>query len=209
MKGSSGRRTRVGVVTDTHVGDELAKLPGEVVRRLEGVDLIVHAGDMCDLAVLDELDRVAPVVAVRGNHDPPDCPLPDQTVIEIGGARLGITHGIRPALTEYASAGLLWATGRLRVEAHCRALARRLPPVDVLVFGHIHMPVRSRIGRTLFFSPGSVYQPELDPEFDWSSRARRAYRAVRNQLPVSYRTPAVGVIEVDGGEVSAHAVRLQ
>ena len=54
---------RIGVVTDTHVGDHLPALPPEVLERFDGVDLIIHGGDVNDPRVLDELREVAPVAA--------------------------------------------------------------------------------------------------------------------------------------------------
>ena len=200
---------RVGVITDTHVGDELAALPREALELLAGSDLILHAGDICDPAVLAQLEELAPVLAVRGNHDPADVDLPEQVVVEVGGARIGMTHGVRAAAIEHLSAAAFIAAGRLDVEGHCRALVRRFPPVDCLVFGHLHIPVRRTVGATLCFSPGALYQPEADPGFDWSTRSRRIYRAVRGRLPDGYRRPAVGFLEIAPGRLGAHAVALR
>jgi putative phosphoesterase len=60
---------RIGVLADTHVGEHLPALPPEVLERFDGVDLIVHAGDVAVPRVLEELAEGAPVAAVRGNHD--------------------------------------------------------------------------------------------------------------------------------------------
>jgi len=199
---------RVGILSDTHVGDELPRLPSEAIRHLAGVDLILHAGDLIEPGVLSELEQIAPVVAVRGNHDPARIAVPDHTVLELEGLRIGLTHGTRPALVEHLSAAAWVVTGRLDIAGHCRALVRRFPPVDCVVFGHLHIPIRQMVGPTLCFSPGSVYQPEGDPSFDWSSRSRRIYRAVRRRLPESYRRSAVGVLELAEGRVRAHAVEL-
>jgi putative phosphoesterase len=199
---------RVGVLTDTHVGDELTRLPEEVLERLADADLILHAGDLIEPGVLGELEQIAPVVAVRGNHDPGDLVAPDRTVLEIEGARIGLTHGIRPMVVERLSAAAWVATGRLDIAGHCRALVRGFPPVDCVVFGHLHIPVRRMVGTTLCFSPGPVYQPESDPSFDWSSRSRRIYRAVRSRLPASYRRPAIGMLDVSRGRIRARAIAL-
>ena len=56
--------TRVGLISDTH-----GLLRPQVLDFLRGSDLILHAGDLCDTALLDELARIAPVTAVRGNND--------------------------------------------------------------------------------------------------------------------------------------------
>ena len=85
---------RIGVVTDTHVGEHLPVLPQEVGTALAGVDLIIHAGDLTDPSVLDALHRVAPVVAVRGNHDHDagHRDLPEHLLVRAGGARIGVTQ---------------------------------------------------------------------------------------------------------------------
>ena len=61
--------TRIGVVADSHVGEYLDALPAELFAALHGCDLVLHAGDISRPWVLDELARIAPVVAVRGDHD--------------------------------------------------------------------------------------------------------------------------------------------
>lgn len=200
---------RIGVVTDTHVGDELERLPPEVGRRLAGVDLILHAGDLCEPGVLSELREIAPVVAVQGNHDSPASGLPLGTVIDLNGTRIGLIHGTRPGTIEALSAASWLALGHLPLTSHLRALRRRLgAPVDLIVTGHLHLPLRRVIDGTLFFSPGSVYQPELDPSFAWDGRMRRIYARLRGRLPASWKRPAVGIIEVGIAGLATHAIPL-
>src|SRR6478609_3392280 len=79
---------RVGIISDTHIPEFLPALPPAVATCFAGVDLILHAGDITGLAVLEELRTLAPVVAVRGNHDRLDLPLKRR--VEIGGARIGL-----------------------------------------------------------------------------------------------------------------------
>jgi uncharacterized protein len=62
-------RRRIGVVADTHVGEYLDALPAGTLEALEGCDLVLHAGDLSVPSVLEDLEQVAPVVAVRGDHD--------------------------------------------------------------------------------------------------------------------------------------------
>ena len=92
--------------------------------------------------------------------------------------------------------------GRLAVDDHCRALARQVPPADLVVFGHLHIPIDRTLAGTRFYSPGSVYQPELDPAFSWDGAVRRLYARVRRRLPASAKRPAVGLVEVDGSEMT-------
>lgn len=62
---------RIGVVADTHIPGRARALPEALLRGLAGVDLILHAGDICVAPVLDWLAELAPVIAVAGNNDPP------------------------------------------------------------------------------------------------------------------------------------------
>lgn len=183
-------------------------MPSEAIEAFGDVDLVIHAGDICEPEVIRDLENVAPVVAVRGNHDRNDWDLPDTAVVDVAGARIGVIHGERHPMIEYSSALWLLATGRVRMGSHCRALARQLPKVDCLVSGHIHIPIDRTINGTHFFSPGAAYQPEGDPDFDWSSRGRRIYRAVRRRLPAESLTPAVGVLEITNGRIHARAIQL-
>src|SRR5260370_33108169 len=84
---------RVGVIEDTHVPEALSALPGEIAGLFQGVDLILHAGDISSKEVLDELRLVAPGVAGRGNHDRID--LPGTAIVDVGGKSIGLIHGQR------------------------------------------------------------------------------------------------------------------
>jgi uncharacterized protein len=197
------RRYRVGVVADTHVGDALPALPEGVVRALEGVDLIVHAGDVTIAAVLGQLERIAPVVAVQGNHDRrADLELPAARIVRIGGARIGVTHGDRGPLAEagWGLAGIV--AGRPVLAGVPRTLASRFVDVDCVVFGHFHVPFVGRTGEVTVFSPGSVYVVDADPAAGTPRGVKgRAYRRYRRGLPVEARRPQVGVLEIVDGIV--------
>jgi putative phosphoesterase len=199
--------TRIGVVTDTHVGDELPALPNEVLERLAEVDLVVHAGDLVEPDILQDLARVAPVIAVRGNHDR-NRSLPHSALLRVGGHRIAVVHGIRPAPIELGSALAFTFLGRLDVNSHCRALARLTPPADLVVFGHIHIPVDRTLAGTRFYSPGPVYQPELDPDFSWEGVPRRMYRRLRQRIPAHARRPAIGLLEVSTDGIAVQTIYL-
>jgi putative phosphoesterase len=117
--------TRLLLLADTHVPKRARDLPGEVWSEVEAADVVVHAGDWVDLALLDELEqRARRLVAVFGNNDLGELRerLPEMARAEIGGVRLGVVHETGPA------------KGR---EARCAAA---YPDLDVLVFGHSHIP---------------------------------------------------------------------
>lgn len=201
---------RIGVVTDTHVAEHLPVLPHAVCDALAGVDLIIHAGDLTGLAVLDDLRAVAPVVAVRGNHDceAGHTSLPRDLVVRAAGRRIGVTHGTRARAVEAAGGLASLALGRPELLGFHRAARRRFGVVDAVVVGHIHMPVHRVVDGTLLFSPGAVYVPEADPHFDWSTLPGRAYRRFRAGVPTAALVPAVGVLEVDAAGVRARRIPL-
>jgi len=201
---------RIGVVADTHVGDHVARLPPEVPEALEGVDLILHAGDLSHAIVLEELGRVAPVVAVRGNHDERAglAGLPRDALVRAGGARIGLTHGSRRAAVEMAAGLASLATGRARLLGFERTMRRRFGEVDCVVVGHVHLPIHRLVDGVLVFSPGAVYAPEQDPGYDWSGLGGAAYRRFRQSLPAAARVPSVGVIEVGRAGLRASVVPL-
>jgi len=128
---------RVGVLSDTH-----ARLFGEisprVLQALSNVDLIVHAGDIVTLGVLEGLRQFGEVKAVRGNMDSAELwrLLPEKELIVIGGKKIGISHG----------SGSPWG-----IEHRVRAL---FDEVDVIIYGHSHEARNEQIGSILFFNPG-------------------------------------------------------
>lgn len=131
---------RIGVLSDTHVqsgSDAATRLLQLLSKHIADVDLILHAGDVADPALLACFGP--PVYAVRGNIDPPDPQLPQQRVLEVAGWRFGLIHGWG------APAGLVQ---RIRQNFSGESL-------DCIVFGHSHYPYNQRHGGTLFFNPGS------------------------------------------------------
>ncbi len=132
---------RIGVISDTHVPVYAPRVPEKLLRGLEGVDLILHAGDIVELGVLDELRQIADTQAVCGNMDPADvrAHLPGRRVVAVAGRRIGLVHGSGPPF------GL---TGRV-AEVFCRE------GVDMIVFGHSHRPWAGQAEGVAMFNPGS------------------------------------------------------
>lgn len=127
----------LGVLSDTHLYRQ--PVPARVLRALEGVELILHAGDILEMAVLEELGRIAPVEAVVGNMDIGDVRevLPQKRVIEVAGRRIGLIHG---------SGASQHIISRVREE---------FEEVDVVVFGHTHQAYNREEDGVYFFNPGS------------------------------------------------------
>src|ERR671937_2440826 len=91
---------RIGVVADTHHPEFLDALPAKLFEVFEGVELILHAGDVGGRETLERLSAIAPVQAVRGDHDPALTDLPRERIVEAGGRRIAIIHGNRSRLIE-------------------------------------------------------------------------------------------------------------
>lgn len=150
---------RIGLVADSHIPDRRRTLHPDMLQRLreEEVQLILHAGDISLPSVLRRLGAIAPVQAVRGNYDfffwPP---LPMSRVIELGGVRIGITHG-HGSLAKYAQDKFMYIVGRYKGVSFFADRAEQMLPkdVDVVVFGHSHFPVNKRSGGKLIVNPGS------------------------------------------------------
>jgi putative phosphoesterase len=187
---------RIGVVADTHVGEWIAELPGAVLEALAGVDVILHAGDITDLSVLERLAAVAPVVAVQGDHDrAAGIVLPRARVVEVAGYRIGLTHGRRARAIELVSALASLVLGRVVLTGFHRALRRRFRDVDAIVFGHLHLPISYWDRGILYFSPGAVHNAERAPGFAAGGVSARAYLRFRRSLAPDRAVPAIGIIE--------------
>ena len=155
-----GVTKRVGVVADTHCPEFLDHLPKRLFEVLQGVDLVVHAGDIDGEETLDALRRVAPVEAVRGDHDLSLSALPKFREIEVEGKRIVIVHGNRSRWLEEPNT-LLWTLSLGYFRPHrglARDLRRRFPNADAIVFGHTHRRQMDAIDGVLLFNPGGVHQ---------------------------------------------------
>lgn len=156
---TGGRWARVGVVADSHVGEYRDALPAGVAAALRGCDVIVHAGDVSVASALEPLREIAPVVAVAGDHDRGEAAaLPRMARLDVAGCRIGVMHGsvgraLDTAITVAqfpVPVALPW-----RRMVH-RGLRRRMPAVDVIVYGHWHAVTASDEDGVLMVSPGAL-----------------------------------------------------
>jgi putative phosphoesterase len=128
---------KIGVISDTHAS-ALEEIPAPVLTALSGVDLIVHAGDFTQRAVLEGLRALGEVRAVCGNMDSGEIKgmLPRQDLFLAGGKRIGLIHG----------AGAPWGiSNRVR---------NAFPDADIIIFGHSHQACNKYLGGSLLFNPG-------------------------------------------------------
>ena len=130
---------RVGLISDTHMPERCAALPPSLFEVLRGVDLLLHAGDMGELWVLERLSAIAPLVAVHGNDDTPDATreLPYQQLVAVGGVRILLWHShYRDQAQEMASR----RTDDWYVRLARWAERGRWAGARIVVFGHAHIP---------------------------------------------------------------------
>ena len=120
----------VGVISDTH-----GLLREKALRALDGVEHILHAGDVGDLRILERLQALAPVTAIRGNIDEegPCQTLPMIEIVELAGVTFYMLHNRQHLDLDPASAGF-----------------------GVVIYGHSHKPSIERSKGVLFFNPGSA-----------------------------------------------------
>jgi uncharacterized protein len=203
----------VGVLADTHCPEFIDRLPERVGQVLQGVQLILHAGDIDGPETIVELERIAPVEAVRGDHDRMLTALPASREVTIEGKRIVVTHGNVSRWLEEPMT-LLWtlSLGYLYFDGLLvRALRRRYPRADVIVYGHTHRPRIAMVGGALVFNPGGVHQwnPETARhrlgqrlgwfEWCWLQVARHIRR---------HPTPTVGILDIGPSGVVPRVIPL-
>ena len=133
---------KIGVISDTHIPDRADDIPKQIIEEFKKVDMILHAGDIAELSVLQKLKSLCKDVhAVWGNMDPEEVKktLAAKEIIKIGNYKIGLTHGEGPA-----DRILELLTSRFKDDK-----------VNIIVFGHSHRSFNESRGGMLFFNPGS------------------------------------------------------
>ena len=124
----------VGIISDTH-----GLLRSGVHEALAGVDVILHAGDVGGDEILSELGLIAPVKAVFGNTDPPGTPSLEESLrLAIDGVTIHVSHGHEIGTPTPVK------------------LAEAYPEADVIIYGHTHRQLVTRIGERLIINPGAA-----------------------------------------------------
>ncbi len=183
---------KIGLISDTHSAGSGRDLPAAVFDALAGCDLVLHCGDLECIGVLDYLEELAPVLAVRGYEDPvePGDRLANVSrIVEVAGVRIGMVHDIQwppPSIATTADGtGLVWpATG-------LGALLQKKfgGEVDVVVFGDTHEEMVEQKDGVLFVNPGSPTYPG------------------RRHTPGSLGT--VAILDIQDGEITPRIVDLE
>ena len=134
---------KLGVLSDTHL---IAPFPGfkkSVDHHFRDVDKILHLGDFTDLSIARYLSDLKELIAVCGNMDLQEIrdEFPKKKEVVISEVRIGLIHG---------------GGSPLGIEARIR---EQFDDVDVIVYGHTHVPANHRVKEVLFFNPGSPTRP--------------------------------------------------
>ena len=137
---------KIGLISDTHIPTRAKKIPLRVFEVFQNVDFIIHAGDLVSLEVIEELEQLAPVLAVHGNMDGVNVreKLPEMNELTLDQWRIGVTH----------DPGALFGRSKMREIA-------KENKFDVLVYGHTHRQSIIWEDNRLFINPGSPTRPLL------------------------------------------------
>jgi uncharacterized protein len=134
----------VGLISDTHVPKRARCIPKKVFEIFENVDYIIHAGDLVELAVLEELEQIAPVLAVHGNMDGLEVTnaLPKLNSLKIFDWKIVVAH----------DQNIFYGVNKPQEIS-------RQNGFDVFVYGHTHVANIKWEGKILYINPGSATDP--------------------------------------------------
>jgi putative phosphoesterase len=181
---------KIGVVSDTHIPASGPMLHSRLVELFRGLDILLHAGDACELYVLEDLQEMFTLTfAVWGETDSDEVQhyLDETRVLRFGGRALGMIHG-----HQYGEA-------QKRARRWLNRLFRRVPDpgtledfllaqfegekVDAIIFGHTHCPLVKWHNGVMFFNPGAAQ-------------------------PGPGRQPSAGILEVKGRSITGRIAYL-
>jgi hypothetical protein len=130
----------IGLISDTHVPKRALNVPQRVFEVFQNVDFIIHAGDLVELSVVDDLEQIAPVLAVHGNLDSAEVndALPVLNSLKIFGWKIGVMHDPDVLKGSDKMVGIAKENG-----------------FNVFVYGHTHSPRINWEGEILYINPGS------------------------------------------------------
>ncbi|MGB2630557.1 MAG: metallophosphoesterase family protein [Candidatus Omnitrophota bacterium] len=131
---------KIGIIADTHIPVSAPKIPPKVFEHFKDCDLIVHAGDLVEMSVLGDLEKIAETKAVWGNMDGADVrkSLPEKIEFKVDKITVGVVHGKGSAS---------------KIVDMVKKTFDKKP--DIIIFGHSHAPYNKNIDGTLYFNPGS------------------------------------------------------
>jgi uncharacterized protein len=145
----------LGLISDTHMPERCDALPTALPTIFRDVDMILHAGDVGKLWVLDRLSAIAPVIAVHGNDETSEAQreLPYQQVITVAGQRIFLSHCHYPVRAEEMESR---RDDSWRPKFDRRLEFGRRAGANTVIFGHTHIPMTYREDGILLVNPGAV-----------------------------------------------------
>ncbi len=151
---------RIGLISDTHIPDHAKELPDQLKDVFCGVDLILHAGDIYEASVLDELECLAPVLAAEGDDDPfstrNDRRVKREHILNIEGVTIRLIHE-RPYWTNW------YCPPRSKGALNTASFQPESTP-DIIISGHTHNATIEEQGSVLLVNPGSLTFPHYKVE---------------------------------------------
>lgn len=150
---------KIGVIADTHIPDLRRSLPARVMEIFSSVEIVLHAGDITALPVLQQLqESVSLTFAVYGEDDTSEVRqyLQESQVLEFGGLRVGLIHGNRDPRQELNNRIARWLRRNPYTPEYISYILSRFNNVDAIVFGHTHMPYAKVHDGVFMFNPGSI-----------------------------------------------------
>lgn len=134
----------IGLISDTHIPARAKTIPNKVFKIFQDANLILHAGDLTRLSVLEELEQMAPVFAVHGNMDTRDVKEKSPVInsVDVYDWKIGMTHSLN----------YFFRTNRFKDIIERRGF-------DVFVSGHTHRPSVKYKDGMLLINPGSPTNP--------------------------------------------------
>lgn len=134
---------KIIVISDTHVPVRQLSIPDEVIKEIKNSDLVIHAGDMVSINFYNYLKSMKEIKAVRGNMDI-NTDLPEKLTFEAGGIKIGLTHGWGDPFTLPDKIDRFFEDQNL----------------NLIVFGHSHLPFLQRKGKRVLLNPGACIGSE-------------------------------------------------
>ncbi len=150
---------KIGVIADTHIPDLRRSLPARVMEIFSTVEIVLHAGDITSLDVLQQLqESVSLTFAVYGENDSHEVRtyLQESQVLEFGGLRVGLVHGNREPRGGFNDRVARLLKRDPYNPEYIQFILSRFSSVDAIVFGHTHIPYAKVHDGVFLFNPGSI-----------------------------------------------------
>ncbi|WP_186579268.1 metallophosphoesterase family protein [Aquibacillus kalidii] len=144
---------KIVVIADTHMPRMAKTIPKKLLSDLEAANLVIHVGDVQTVEVLKAFEKFAPLVGVYGNVDDSDIQsrFPNSLLLELDNLTIGITHGHGKSRT----------TEKRAIEKF------QFEDVDIIIFGHSHIPILKQYEDILLFNPGSPTDKRREKQFSY------------------------------------------